>query len=96
MPLGVPQGESHTVPVLMYHDIADAPTAHAFRRFVVPPALFAEHLEALREAGYTTGRVSDLPSCSFAGCITGSRDCKGLCEKVQRDRQTSCFCRRCV
>ena len=55
-----PRRSSDPVPVLMYHDIADGRTSQAFRRFVVPPALFAEHLLALHEAGYGTGHVSDL------------------------------------
>jgi peptidoglycan/xylan/chitin deacetylase (PgdA/CDA1 family) len=50
------------VPVLLYHDVATTLASRAFRRFVVPPTLFAEHLVALREAGYTTGRISELSS----------------------------------
>jgi peptidoglycan/xylan/chitin deacetylase (PgdA/CDA1 family) len=49
------------VPVLMYHDVAEPPVSRAFRRFVVPPALFAEHLHALNESGYEAGRVRELP-----------------------------------
>ena len=51
---------SDHVPVLMYHDIARTPVRRAFRPFVVPPALFAEHLLALSEAGYVTDHVSQL------------------------------------
>ena len=50
-----------SMPVLMYHEIADGPATRGFRRFIVPPALFAEHLAAIREAGYLTGRVSQIP-----------------------------------
>lgn len=54
------------VPVLMYHDVAETPVVRAFRRFVVPPALFGEHLVALSEAGYKTGRISQLCHGSIA------------------------------
>jgi peptidoglycan/xylan/chitin deacetylase (PgdA/CDA1 family) len=61
------------VPVLMYHDIADTPVSRAFRRFVVPPTLFTEHLLALSEAGYSTTRisqVSDGPACQKRVFVT--------------------------
>ena len=54
------------MPVLMYHDVAQTPVVRAFRRFVVPPALFGEHLVALSEAGYKTGRISQLCHGSIA------------------------------
>jgi peptidoglycan/xylan/chitin deacetylase (PgdA/CDA1 family) len=57
-----PQRSPNLVPVLLYHDVTRTPATRAFRRFVIPPTLFAEHLAALREAGYATGRVSELSS----------------------------------
>ena len=51
---------SDFVPVLMYHDIAEAPFCSTSGRWVVPPALFAEHLSALIEAGYQTRRITHL------------------------------------
>ena len=54
------RNRSSLIPVLMYHDVTDMQVSRAFQRFVVPPALFVEHLIALSEAGYTTGHVSQL------------------------------------
>ncbi len=40
------------VPVLMYHVIADAPAGTPYPELWVPPARFAEHMAALRRAGF--------------------------------------------
>jgi len=48
------------VPVLLYHDVADGPAHDRFRRYVVPPGLFDEHLSALASAGYRTANASTL------------------------------------
>ncbi len=52
--------ESGTVPVLLYHDVADGPVQDRFRRYVVPRGLFDEHLGALASAGYVTAPASSL------------------------------------
>lgn len=49
-----------TIPILMYHDIADGPSHEKFRRWVVPPSLLDEHLAALKSAGYDTATASGL------------------------------------
>ncbi len=51
---------SEPVPVLLYHDIADGPAHKGFRRYVVPPGLFDEHMSALDSAGYQTAPASAL------------------------------------
>ncbi len=48
------------VAVLMYHDVVDTRPGRAFRRYVVPPSLLDEHLDALAVAGYRTARASEL------------------------------------
>lgn len=52
------------VPVLMYHYISEVPAAEVgspgARDLRVPPALFAQHLELLREAGYHTVTAPQL------------------------------------
>jgi peptidoglycan/xylan/chitin deacetylase (PgdA/CDA1 family) len=58
---GVQRDPVDVVPVLMYHDVAEPPVSRAFRRFVVSPALFVEHLIALNEGGYKAGRVREVP-----------------------------------
>lgn len=60
------------VPVLMYHDVADKPISRSWRRFVVPPGLFAEHLAAIREAGYVCGHISDLGDTSASSVGPGA------------------------
>lgn len=50
---------SPTVPVLMYHSISEAGTP-AFSDFVVSPARFEEHLDALRGAGFVGITMADL------------------------------------
>src|SRR5579863_2353593 len=44
--------EIGSIPILMYHSIADR-AAPRFRQFTVPPALFADHISYLRQHGYT-------------------------------------------
>jgi peptidoglycan/xylan/chitin deacetylase (PgdA/CDA1 family) len=51
---------SVVAPVLMYHVIGSEPVSRSFKRFVVPPALFDEHLDAIRSAGYVTGVIPGL------------------------------------
>jgi peptidoglycan/xylan/chitin deacetylase (PgdA/CDA1 family) len=54
----VPDGPAASVPILMYHRVAaDGPAG--LDRFRVHPALFAEHVAALHEAGYRTVRLRD-------------------------------------
>ena len=52
------------VPVLMYHYVSEVPAAEAAspgaRDLRVPPALFAQHLELLRGAGYHTVTAPQL------------------------------------
>jgi peptidoglycan/xylan/chitin deacetylase (PgdA/CDA1 family) len=63
------RGSANLVPVLLYHDVAATRASRAFRRYVVPPTLFAEHLWALGEAGYTTRRISELVSTPISGRV---------------------------
>jgi peptidoglycan/xylan/chitin deacetylase (PgdA/CDA1 family) len=49
------------VPVLMYHDVAVTPN-RADDPFTVSAALFSEHLAALRDFGWKTELVGDIPS----------------------------------
>ncbi len=62
--LPTPDGVSRTVrvPILMYHYISQAPAgADAVRRDLsVSPELFQQHLEFLRERGYTSISLEDL------------------------------------
>jgi len=67
MPRSSRQDIADNVAVLMYHDVASTLASRAFRRFVVPPTLFAEHLLALREAGYATAHISQLGDPRAAG-----------------------------
>jgi peptidoglycan/xylan/chitin deacetylase (PgdA/CDA1 family) len=55
-----------TVSVLTYHSIA-VQTTRAFARFTVDPALFDEHLAALREHGHEVIPFSDVPRALAAG-----------------------------
>ncbi len=57
------------VPVLMYHYLSDPPPAANIYRvdLSVSPDRFAEHLDALRGAGYTTISLYDLYSSLGAG-----------------------------
>ena len=48
------------VPVLLYHDVADGLAHERFRRYVVPPGLFDEHLSAVASAGYRTANASEM------------------------------------
>jgi peptidoglycan/xylan/chitin deacetylase (PgdA/CDA1 family) len=50
------------IPVLLYHDLANGPVTDGFRRYVVPPSLFDEHLSAIQSAGYETAPTSQLPA----------------------------------
>ena len=40
------------LPVLLYHGVAAGTVSDRFRRYLVPPGLFDEHLSALASAGY--------------------------------------------
>ena len=44
----------------MYHDVSDRSSSRPFRKFVVSPSLFNEHLSALAGAGFQTERASAL------------------------------------
>lgn len=46
------RSENNIMPILMYHSISDR-AAPRFRRFAVPPALFADHMAYLLRHGYT-------------------------------------------
>ncbi len=63
-PQPTPDGESRTarLPILMYHYLSAPPAgANIYRQDLsVPPDLFAEHLDALSTAGYTTVSLYDL------------------------------------
>lgn len=50
--------------VLLYHDVADGGASDGFRRYVVPPGLFDEHLSALSSAGYRSASASSLAKVS--------------------------------
>jgi peptidoglycan/xylan/chitin deacetylase (PgdA/CDA1 family) len=54
-------GAQQYIPVLMYHDVAVRPS-RADDPFTVSASLFSEHLAALKELGWKTGLVSDIPS----------------------------------
>jgi len=59
-PAAPSDGRAHTarVPVLMYHAFTDDPSA--VTDTVVPAGVFASHLAALRDAGYTAVSCQDL------------------------------------
>src|SRR5579884_3628941 len=54
-----PPESAVTVPVLMYHDVAENSGGRDWA-FAVPPALFDEHLSALAATGYHTAPFRDL------------------------------------
>jgi peptidoglycan/xylan/chitin deacetylase (PgdA/CDA1 family) len=49
------------IPVLMYHDVATRPT-RADDPFTVSASLFDEHLAVLKDLGWKTGLIRDIPS----------------------------------
>jgi peptidoglycan/xylan/chitin deacetylase (PgdA/CDA1 family) len=49
------------IPVLMYHDVAVRPR-RSDDPFTVSASLFSEHLAALKDLGWVTGLVADIPS----------------------------------
>jgi peptidoglycan/xylan/chitin deacetylase (PgdA/CDA1 family) len=51
--------QTHAIPILMYHSIADA-SSSAFRRFVVSPRDFALHMDHLVENGYQAITMQQL------------------------------------
>lgn len=51
-----------SLPVLMYHDIGPLSSNRHFRSCVLQRSQFAEHLAALRDAGFVTEPVSRLPA----------------------------------
>ena len=55
------------LPVLLYHDVADGRAGDRFRRYVVSPSLFDEHLSAVASAGYRTANASALVSAGLPG-----------------------------
>lgn len=59
-------GSPQHVPVLMYHSVSSEAT-DAFREFVVPPRLFAEHLAALHSLGYSTTTITALAQMRAQG-----------------------------
>ena len=54
-------GAQRYIPVLMYHDVAVRPS-RADDPFTVSASLFNEHLAALKDLGWQTGLVGDIPS----------------------------------
>ena len=54
-------GAQRYIPVLMYHDVAVRPS-RADDPFTVSASLFSEHLAALKDLGWQTGLVGDIPS----------------------------------
>jgi peptidoglycan/xylan/chitin deacetylase (PgdA/CDA1 family) len=54
-------GAQQYIPVLMYHDVAVRPS-RADDPFTVSASLFSEHLRALKDLGWKTGLVGDIPS----------------------------------
>ena len=54
------------VPILMYHSISDQ-VQPRFRKYAVPPALFAEHLAYLHQQQYTTLTVSEYARAIASG-----------------------------
>lgn len=56
----------HPVPILMYHSLSTRATA-SFRRFVLDPDLFEDHLAFLEAEGYRTTTVSDLVESRLHG-----------------------------
>jgi peptidoglycan/xylan/chitin deacetylase (PgdA/CDA1 family) len=55
------EGAQQYIPVLMYHDVAVRPS-RADDPFTVSAALFRDHLAALKDLGWQTGLVGDIPS----------------------------------
>ena len=57
-----PPSARRSVPILMYHSIS-ARASSSFADFAVPPARFAEQVQAVREAGFravTIGELADM------------------------------------
>lgn len=50
------------LPILMYHDIGPRSSNPRFREFVIEASLFAEHVAALRDEGFTAEPSSRLPA----------------------------------
>ena len=50
--------EIQTVPVLLYHSVADEPESDP--RFAVSPATFREHMEVIEASGRTTLQITEL------------------------------------
>jgi peptidoglycan/xylan/chitin deacetylase (PgdA/CDA1 family) len=47
------------LPILMYHSVSNK-VSSKFRRWVIPPALFAAHLNFLKQNGYTPLTVTEI------------------------------------
>lgn len=58
--------DRQTIPILMYHSIAEA-AAPRFLKFAVAPGTFAEQMALLRARNYTTLTVSQLVAARQAG-----------------------------
>lgn len=71
-PTAVP-GSVKRIPILMYHHIRDADQAGSLESGLsVPPDAFAQHLDVLARAGYTTLRMDEALAClrGATGCPT--------------------------
>lgn len=56
------------IPILLYHSVAPDSSA-AYRRWCIPPTLFAEHLDVIRSLGYSCLTVSGLVEARASGTL---------------------------
>lgn len=67
--------DSRSIPVLMYHSIADQDESgvHAYYRTATAPSVFAAHVKFLRRQGYTTCNLAHAMSHLRTGKSTGGK-----------------------
>lgn len=54
------------IPILMYHSV-DGEHAPAYRRWAVPPGLFARHMEIVAEGGWRPVTIAELAAATAVG-----------------------------
>ncbi len=64
---------TRTVPVLMYHEIADPPPGARFPELYVSPAAFAAQMQALRDGGWRTITAAQLGAAMAADAPVPAR-----------------------
>ena len=63
------QPDKKKIPILMYHSISQR-AAPNYRRFAVPPALFAAHMAYLNRHHYTSITVTQFITMRMAGSFS--------------------------